>query len=181
MGDVVWIGNWGDEERTGELFEFFVEPVRSLGLKALACGVRYPEAGLEALARSGIQYGGWVPNYEAPAIFARFRATVHIPRRPYVRALPGIPTIRPFEALACGIPLVCSPWEDAEGLFTPGRDYLTARDGKEMKRHLEAVIRDDDTARELASHGLQTILSRHTCGHRVDELLAIYDSLRTVG
>ena len=39
-------------------------------------------------------------------MFARYRVTVHVPRRPYVAALPGIPTIRPFEALACGIPLV---------------------------------------------------------------------------
>ena len=56
-----------------------------------------------------------------PEVFARFRVTVHVPRRPYVEALPGIPTIRVFEALACGIPLVCAPWDDAEGLFTPGR------------------------------------------------------------
>ena len=43
--------------------------------------------------------------------------TVHVPRRPYVDALPGIPTIRVFEALACGIPLVSAPWRDEEGLF----------------------------------------------------------------
>ncbi len=60
------------------------------------------------------------------------RVTVHVPRRPYVAALPGIPTIRPFEALACGIPLVCAPWTDEEGLFTAGSDFLVARDGDEM-------------------------------------------------
>ena len=42
----------------------------------------------------------------APEVFARHLATVHVPRRFYVDALPGIPTIRVFEALACGIPLV---------------------------------------------------------------------------
>ncbi len=62
-----------------------------------------------------------------PRAFARFRVTVHVPRRPYVLALPGIPTIRPFEALACGIPLISAPWDDAEGLFTPGEDFLVAR------------------------------------------------------
>ena len=53
--------------------------------------------------------------------------TVHVPRRPYVEALPGIPTIRVFEALACGIPLVSAPWADSEGLFPPGRLPLVAR------------------------------------------------------
>jgi spore maturation protein CgeB len=100
-----------------------------------------------------------------------------VPRRPYVESLPGIPTIRVFEALACGIPLVSSPWEDAEGLFTPGADFLVARDGAEMREHLAMLLAEPETASRLAEHGLRTILARHTCAHRVDELLAIHDDL----
>ena len=103
--------------------------------------------------------------------------TVHIPRRPYARALPGIPTIRPFEALACAIPLVCAPWSDAEGLFRGGRDYLVARDGAEMRRHLRALLGDAPARRSISLSGLETILARHTCGHRVDELFRIYGDL----
>jgi spore maturation protein CgeB len=176
-GDLVWIGNWGDEERTSELFEFIVNPVKNLGLKAYLYGVRYPAEARVALADAGIAYAGWLPNYEVPHIFARFRATVHVPRRPYVQHLPGIPTIRPFEALACGIPLICAPWDDREGLFVPGKDFLVARHGAEMQRHLKVLLADEAMARELAEHGLKTILSRHTCAHRVDELLAIYHEL----
>jgi spore maturation protein CgeB len=172
-GDVVWIGNWGDDERSRELHEFFIDPVRALGLTARVYGVRYPAHAVRALAEAGIGYAGWLPNFEAPAVFARFGATVHVPRRPYARALPGIPTIRVFEALASGIPLVSAPWSDDEGLFTPGADYLVARDGGEMRRHLRAVLGDRSAAAALADHGRRTILARHTCAHRVDELLAI--------
>jgi spore maturation protein CgeB len=172
-GDLVWIGNWGDEERTKELHEFLLEPVKALRLKARVHGVRYPAHAKTALARAGIDYGGWLPNYAVPETFARFKITVHVPRRPYATALPGIPTIRSFEALACGIPLVTAPWEDTENLFTPGKDFLVARNGKEMKRHLKNLLQDQALARELAQHGRNTILERHTCAHRVDELLAI--------
>lgn len=172
-GDLVWIGNWGDDERTGELHEFLIEPARELGLKTRVYGVRYPETALTALANARIQYRGWLPNYKVPGIFARFRVTVHVPRRPYATALPGIPTIRPFEALACGIPLVSAPWEDAEGLFTPGEDFLFARNGEEMRDHLRNLLNDPELASALARHGRETILTRHTCAHRVDELLAI--------
>ena len=172
-GDLVWIGNWGDGERTAELEEFLLEPARALGLSGSVFGVRYPDDAREAMARAGLPYRGWVANHRVPEIFARHAVTVHIPRRPYVEALPGIPTIRPFEALACGIPLVCSPWHDAEGLFTPGEDFLIARDGEEMRVLLDRVLRDRELARHLAQHGRRTILERHTCGHRVDELLAI--------
>lgn len=177
-GDLVWIGNWGDEERTVELHEFLIEPVRELKLEARVHGVRYPEAGRQALADVGIDYAGWLPNYEVPRAFARFRVTVHVPRRPYVEALPGIPTIRPFEALACGIPLVSAPWDDAEGLFHPGRDYLIAPNGAAMKRHLRALLHDPEIAREIAAAGRATVLDRHTCAHRVDELLEIDRELR---
>ncbi|HSP81254.1 MAG TPA: glycosyltransferase [Myxococcaceae bacterium] len=175
--DVVWVGNWGDEERTAELHEFLLGPVKRLGLKARVYGVRYPDAARAALAEAGIAFGGWLPNHEVPDAFARARMTVHVPRRPYVTALPGIPTIRPFEALACGIPLVCSPWEDAEGLFTPGRDFLVARDGAELERHLVALREDAGLRRALAEHGRRTILARHTCAHRVEQLLGFLGEL----
>ena len=52
-------------------------------------------------------------------------------------------------------------------------DFLIARDGEAMVASLRAVLRDRDLAGELAANGLRTIRARHTCAHRVDELLAI--------
>jgi spore maturation protein CgeB len=172
-GDLVWIGNWGDDERAAELQEFLIDPCRRLRLKAAVYGVRYPEAAVRALKDAGIEYRGWLPNFEAPRVFGKYKVTVHVPRRPYVEALPGIPTIRPFEAMACGIPLVCSRWDDAEHLFVPGRDYLVARTGDEMCAHLEKVLSDPPFAQTMAQHAWRTIRSRHTCSHRVNELLEI--------
>jgi spore maturation protein CgeB len=177
VGDFVWIGNWGDGERGAEIEEFLIRPVGSLRLKATVYGVRYPGEARAALAGAGIEYGGWLPNFEAPRVFAGHRVTVHIPRRPYVERLPGIPTIRMFEALACGIALICSPWEDAEGLFRAGRDYLVARDGKEMGRMMRCVLEEKGMGEDLARSGLETIRARHTCGHRVDELAGIMAEL----
>jgi spore maturation protein CgeB len=177
-GDLVWIGNWGDDERKEELVEFLFEPVRRLGLRARVYGVRYPEEAQRALATAGIEYGGWLPNHRAPRVFSRFRITVHVPRRPYAAALPGIPTIRVFEALACGIPLITAPWSDAERLFAPGDDFLVARDGNEMTALLERVLREPELAHGLRTRGLARVRERHTCRHRVDELLAIVAELR---
>jgi spore maturation protein CgeB len=176
-GDLVWVGNWGDDERTAELREMLIEPVRALGLRATVHGVRYPEEAQAALAAAGIAYRGWIPNFAVPEVFARHRTTVHVPRRPYTRALPGIPTIRMFEALACGIPLVSAPWDDRDGLFRAERDYLVARDGTEMQERLGWLLAHPDEARALGERGRQTVLARHTCGHRVDELLEIVEEL----
>ncbi len=173
----VWIGNWGDGERTAELEAFLFAPAAALGLPLDVFGVRYPEPALAMLARHGACYRGWLPNAQAPGVFARHKLTVHVPRRFYATALPGIPTIRVFEALACGIPLVSAPWDDAEGLFKPGEDFLMARDGEEMRRHLAILNADPACAAALAAHGLATIRARHSCAHRVDELFGILDRL----
>ncbi len=181
-GDLVWIGNWGDGERSEELRAFLTGPARELGLRGHIHGVRYPPEAVEEIRAAGLSFGGWVANQDVPRLFASHRVTVHIPRRPYVEALPGIPTIRVFEALACGIPLVCAPWRDEEHLFRPGEDYLVAANGDAMARALRSILNDPDRWSELATSGRETILARHTCGHRVDELLGILaqvGSLRT--
>ncbi len=175
--DLVWIGNWGDDERSRELREFLLDPARRLKLSGSIHGVRYPRRARLRIRRSGLRYRGWIANHRAPALFARHRLTVHVPRRPYAERLPGIPTIRPFEALACGIPLICSPWDDAEGLFTPGEDFLVARDGAQMREHMRTILHDPARAQALRDHGLRTIAARHTCAHRVDELLAVHEEL----
>jgi spore maturation protein CgeB len=176
--DLVWVGNWGDDERTAELSHFLVDPVKALGLSARVHGVRYPAEGRAALSDAGIEFAGYLPNLGVPQAFGAARMTVHIPRRPYSTVLPGIPTIRVFEALACGIPLVCAPWRDSEGLFSPGEDYLVARDGEAMRRHLGALRGDPDFAASLAARGRATVKVRHSCARRFDELLAI---CRTLG
>ena len=179
-GDLVWVGNWGDDERTAELHEFLIEPVRALVLHARVHGVRYPPEGIMALRNAGIEYAGWAANFDVPRIFSEFRFTIHVPRRPYADALPGVPTIRVFEALACGMPLVSAPWRDSENLFTPGEDFLVARNGAEMRASLRRLRDDPAFASDVAARGRRTVLARHTCAHRVDELISIVARLRRV-
>jgi spore maturation protein CgeB len=174
--DLIWIGNWGDEERSRELSTYLIEPAAALGLRTRIHGVRYPEQVRAMLADRGIAYAGWLPNHRAPEAYARARVTVHIPRRPYSEVLRGIPTIRVFEALACGIPLISSPWLDEERLFPDGA-YLRAATQSEMSDALSRVLRDKDLAQHLIATGLGAIRARHTCAHRVRQLLSIVEGI----
>ena len=179
--DVVWIGNWGDEERTQELRDFWLGAARRWPeLEFVAHGVRYPEYALAELAEAGVEFRGWAPSVRVPEVFAASRVTLHVPRRAYAEALRGIPTIRVFEALACGIPLVSAPWLDAEGLFRPG-DYRVAETPAEMASALHHFSTDEDAAREQAARGLESILARHTCDHRAEQLLGIVEELGSAG
>jgi spore maturation protein CgeB len=176
--DLIWVGNWGDEERTRELQEFLIGPASSLPeLHVVVHGVRYPDTALHKLHESGIEYRGYIPNLACPEVYAQSRVSIHVPRQQYANGLSGIPTIRVFEALACGIPLVCSPWNDEEKLFHPGEDYLVAKSGDEMAAELHFLLSDEKARQQLAEQGRKTVCERHTCAHRAEQLISIVEEI----
>ncbi len=177
--DVVWIGNWGEGERSCEIREYLLDPLAKMSprLRATIYGVRYPAEGLDALAHAGVRYGGYLPNLHAPGIYAGARMTAHIPRQQYTQSLEGIPTIRVFEALACGIPLLSAPWRDTEGLFREG-DLQFVHSCREMHHAMERLLREPAMAAEQAARGRDTVLLRHTCRHRAEQLTGILEELR---
>lgn len=171
--DLVHVDDWSDARRGEDLRAFLLEPARELGLQTTVHGVRYPAFARDLLAAYGATYAGWLPNHRTPEVLARHLVAVHVPRRPEVQAIPGSPASRVLAALACGLPLVSAPWDDPEGLFAPGEDFLVARDGHAMRTALRALHAEPARRRALAARGLATVLARHTCSHRVDELLAV--------
>ena len=176
--DLLWIGNWGDEERTRELMEFLAQPVAELrNSKTVVYGVRYPESGRRILQDAGIEYRGYLPNLSAPAVYAQTALSLHVPRRQYSDGLHGVPTIRVFEALACGSPLICAPWNDAEQLFRADEDYVIVNSGDEMKATMQSLLLDPAARRQIGDNGRETILRKHTCAHRAHQLVDICEGL----
>ncbi len=176
---VVWVGNWGDDERSREICDYLLEPAQRIApeFRTRIYGVRYPEEGLDALRAHGVEYAGYLPNLEAPQVYASACITVHIPRQQYTQAMKGIPTIRVFEALACGIPLVSAPWCDTEHLFREG-DFAMAHSPADMLDAMTRLLREPQLAEDQAARGLETVLQRHTCTHRAQQVLDIFEEIR---
>jgi spore maturation protein CgeB len=177
LTDVIWVGNWGDEERTRELYEYLIAPASMLADASwVVHGVRYPEEGRRALQDAGIHFGGYIANLDAAAAYRRSKVTLHIPRQQYGVAMQGIPTIRVFEALAAGIPLISAPWADTEHLFRLG-DYMKVSNMRETVEALQILLRDPAAAEAQAQQGLETVLERHTCRHRAEQLTSICEEI----
>ena len=161
-GDLVWIGNWGDGERSAELDSSCSSRSHDAAAcrsTSMACAI--PRMRCVRLARRGHALRRLAAECEVPAVFARHRPPCMCRGAPTWSALPGIPTIRVFEALACGIPLVSAPWHDAEGLFRPATTLGRARRGGD-----EALFGALRTTRRCAPRWQRTAchhLARHTC------------------
>jgi spore maturation protein CgeB len=181
--DVLFIGNWAGDDRSIELQSYLLEPARRLPeLRFVVYGVRYPAEVVARLAQEyGIEYRGWLPNADTPGAYAAAKVTLHVPRRQYAGWLYGIPTIRVFEALACGTCLVSTPWADVDGLFRRGLDFTTAWTPEHMCDLLAWLCHDACARHGFGQRGRETVLARHTCAHRARQLIAIIDALRRDG
>jgi spore maturation protein CgeB len=171
LADVVW-EEPGTDGTIPELWhEFLLRPLAALRLGASAFGARHSSAAILELKRAGVDYLGALPNHRLPEVFRRHRVALHVPSL-RTRDLPGMPSLRFFEALAVGVPLVSAPFRDAEELFRRG-DYVSVANTEQMKRALRDLICNPALRDAIATRGRETILARHTCAHRADELLSI--------
>lgn len=85
----VWIGNWGDDERSAELRHYLLRPTAAVGIPLDVHGVRYPDTEL-ACALTTAPHSGAVRIFwdvDAPATIAEMRDDTAHPLR---RRLPNI-------------------------------------------------------------------------------------------
>lgn len=169
--DLIWFGR-------AETSELLLGPVRALGLDAHAYGPRFREEEIRACANAGIKYQGWIPNYDLPRTLASYKVAVHIPPKTIASRERSVPTIPVLEALACGIPLIAAPAISHDGLFDAGADIMIAADAEDMTRKIQLLLSDRELAAHMAWKGLETVRTRHTSSHRVEELLAIHRRVR---
>jgi len=177
--DVVFIGNWGDNDRNETLERYLLEPSNLLpDLRFAIYGVRYGAALLERFAREyRVRYRGWVANYRAPLVYAASKMSVHLPRQQYTSAIYGTPTIRVFETLACGLPLISLPWSDTDELFCAGEDYLVVKDQAGMIEAMRQLAADPAARKKLGESGRNRILAQHTVQHRARQIVGIVEGL----
>jgi spore maturation protein CgeB len=168
----------GDGNRGGRhrvlLERLLVQPARLLSDQRFAvAGPQYP-AELD-----------WPPNVEriehvAPPEHARFyarqRFALNVTRGPMVRA-GWSPSVRLFEAAACGIPVISDRWDGLDSLFTLGREILVAGGPDDVVRYLGF---DGDARAAIGNAARARVLREHTAQHRAEELEAHVDELAAV-
>ncbi len=102
-----------------------------------------------------------------PRFYARQRFTLSVTRAE-MRRLGWSPSVRLFEAAACGTPIISDWWPGLDSLFVPGDEILVADDTEDVLR----LLRDTDERRrnEIGRAGRRRVLAEHTAAHRVDQL-----------
>jgi spore maturation protein CgeB len=176
--DLLWIDNGATGERTSVLMEYLVQPIAELpNCRTVVHGVRYSEQERQSLSEAGIEFRGYLPNLMKPDVYSRAALSLHMPGRPNSKEANHLPSVQIFEALACGSPVLCTPWNDGEQLFRAGQDYLCVNSGAEVKTKTQRLLRDESARHQIGANGRETILRKHTCAHRASQLVDICEGL----
>ena len=162
--DLGYVGTYSDD-RQPPLEELLLEPARRAAAgRFVVAGPQYP---------SSI---AWPPNVERvehvppsahPAFYAAQRFTLNITRADMRRA-GWSPSVRLFEAAACGVPVISDRWDGLTSLFAEGSEILLADTAADVLRLLSAV--GEDEARAIGAAARARVLAEHTAQRRAEQL-----------
>ena len=162
--DLAYLGTYSDD-RQPVLDRLMLEPARAWPAgRFVVAGPQYPDT---------IEWPGNVQRvtHLAPAEHRRFynraRYTLNVTRRDMVRAGYS-PSVRLFEAAACGTPIISDNWPGLEDIFAPGEEILIARDGAESLSYLREI--PQHRRRRIGLAARRRVLTAHTATHRAAEL-----------
>lgn len=162
--DLGYMGTYSDD-RQPPLDRLLLEPARRWPEgRFVVAGPQYPDR---------VRWPGNVARIEhlPPAthreFYGRQRWTLNVTRADMV-GLGWSPSVRLFEAAACGVPVVSDWWEGLDTFFVPGEEIVIARSAEDTLRALHDV--SESERRAIGARARARVLAAHTAVHRAQEL-----------
>ena len=151
-------------DRQPALTQLLIEPARDLPKQCfIVAGAQYPA---DVRWPANVQRVHHIAPHAHRAFYGAQRFTLNVTRAEMIKAGYS-PSVRLFEAAACGTPIISDAWAGLERVLKPGTEVLVARSAADVRAHL-AMPEEQRCA--IAERARLRILSEHTSAHRAFEL-----------
>lgn len=158
--DLSYLGTYASD-RQPKLMQFLNDPARMLpDRRFIVAGPQYPTGIPWHLNVSRIIH---LSPREHPFFYSSSRFSLNLTRADMVAAGYS-PSVRLFEASACGAPILSDRWPGLEEFLTPGEEILLPRDAREVTEILTGI--SDEERVRIGARARERILSQHTSEHR---------------
>lgn len=165
--DLGYMGTYSDD-RQPPLERLLLEPARALPERSfVVAGPGYPP---DVDWPANVERIDHLPPGEHRSFYNAQRFTLNVTRAQMVR-LGHSPSVRLFEAAACGTPLISDRWEGLDRYFEPGREILVTDDAAEVEGLLTAL--PEEERRSLGERARRRVLRDHTAAHRAASLVGV--------
>jgi spore maturation protein CgeB len=156
-----YLGTYSDD-RQPTLDRLLLDTARALpDERFVVAGPQYPD---EIRWPPNVERIEHLPPPEHPRFYAQQRFTLNVTRAAMTEA-GWSPSVRLFEAAACGVPAISDRWPGLDRLFLPGEEILIAETTEDVVRHLQHPHPD-----EIGRRARARVLAEHTAEHRAEEL-----------
>jgi spore maturation protein CgeB len=173
--DLGYLGTYS-RDRQPALDCLLLAPARAARqLKLIVAGAQYP-AGIRW--PSNVERIEHIAPGEHAAFYNQLRFNLNVTRERMVAAGYS-PSVRLFEAAACGVATLSDAWEGIETFFEPGEEVLIVRDAKDVREALTGLSEHERKA--VGARARERFLAEHTAAHRAKALEHYLDELRTAG
>ncbi|MBV8568713.1 MAG: glycosyltransferase [Methylobacteriaceae bacterium] len=162
--DLGYLGTYSPD-RQPALDRLLIEPARRAPhLKFIVAGPQYPR---DIVWPDNVLLVEHIPPSRHGAFYASCRFTLNVTRADMIRAGYS-PSVRLFEAAACGTPIISDVWEGLERFFAPGREIVLARTAQDVLAAL--TVMDSGEAQALSRAARRRVLAQHAAEKRACEL-----------
>jgi spore maturation protein CgeB len=156
-------------DRQPSVERFLIEPARFMPeARFIVAGAQYPA---EVAWPGNVEHIEHLPPAEHRAFYGRQRFTLNITRADMI-AVGHSPSVRLFEAAACGAPIISDDWAGLDSILTPGKEILTVTSAADVL----AILREmpEERRKAIAAAARKAVLQQHTAAHRATQLEAYY-------
>jgi spore maturation protein CgeB len=163
-----YLGTYSEDRQAG-LARLLLDPAQERRSEQfVVAGPQYPD---DIEWPDNVERIEHLPPTEHPGFFCAQRYTLNVTRSD-MAAAGYSPSVRLFEAAACGVPVISDPWPGVETILLPDREILLARNSADVLRILNEV--PEDRRRAIGEAARDRILRNHTAHHRAKQLEEYY-------
>ena len=169
--DLGYLGTYSPD-RQDTLDRLLLEPARRLpDRRFVVAGPQFPA---EIIWPANVERIEHLPPSAHAAFYSSMDWTLNVTRRDMIRSGYS-PSVRLFEATACGLPVLSDRWVGIEDVLTPDRDLMVVDSTSEV---VKALKMPRDRREEIGLSGRATTLRYHTGIRRAEELVGYLGASR---
>jgi len=172
--DVSYMGTYASD-RQPKLEQLLCRPARQLGRRRfIVAGSQYPKMlrWPENVQRIDHLSAQWHPDFYSSSKF-----TLNVTRREMCVAGYS-PSVRLFEAAACGATIISDTWPGLDSFFVPEKEILLAADAEAVVDYLSELTSEE--VRHIGERARSRVLAEHTSTHRAAQLECAVEQILAV-
>jgi spore maturation protein CgeB len=170
--DLGYLGTYSDD-RQPPLEKLMLDAARKWKEgKFIVAGPQYPETVQWPL---NLKYLPHLPPSKHRGFYCSQRYTMNITRADMIKA-GYAPSVRLFEAAACGVPIISDYWQGLDEFLMPDKEILISRSATDTLSFLQEI--PEEKRKQIGQNAQNKILSNHTAEHRAKELVGYYYELK---